>query len=95
MIEDHLSLLVLEGVTAQDVVVALDPLLVELGVGRQVTVDHTHGHAVHLPPHTHHPLVPLNITLRGQTEAGPYSPSNLQTPAECTGSPGPGCGGCV
>ena len=41
MIEDHLRLLVREGVGAEDVVVALDPLLVEMTVGSQVTVENT------------------------------------------------------
>ena len=41
MVEDHLRLLVREGVGAEDVVVALNPLLVEMSVRRQVTVENT------------------------------------------------------
>ena len=41
MVEDHLRLLVRECVGAENVVVALDPLLVEMTVGSQVAVENT------------------------------------------------------
>ena len=59
VIEDHLRLLIRECVGAKNVVVALNPLLVELGVGRQVAVEDAHRHSIDLPPDAHHTLVPL------------------------------------
>lgn len=47
MIEDHLRLLVGVHVAAQDGVVAVQPDLVVVTMGCQVTVEHTHGHSIH------------------------------------------------
>ena len=72
MVEDHLGLLVVEGVAAQDVVVALQPLTVGVMVGGQVAVEDTHRHAVHLPPEADRPLVTLHhhvIMTRHRLEA--------------------------
>ena len=64
MVEDHLGLLIRECVGAKNVVVALNPLLVELGVGRQVAVENAHRHSIDLPPDAHHTLV----TLQGKDQ---------------------------
>ena len=94
VVEDHLCLLIRECVGAEDVVVALNSLFVEMTMGRQVTVENTHWHSIDLPPDADHTLVTLQDKYQVRpliTSDCPYSPSNLQIPGESTGSPALWC----
>ena len=66
MIKDQLCLLVAVLVAPEDGVIAGDPLVVHVAVGRQVGAHHHHGHAVHAPPHTHTALVSLKTDDDGK-----------------------------